>query len=104
MSEMSQCGVIARRVRKNKGFSQKDMAERLGVTAVHLCNVERGKAVPSWELVDRFEVVTGVDLYVASWCMFGSIETTLPEPLRKPALALSVAFADWICPLGKDGE
>lgn len=104
MSVLSHCGVIARRVRENQGVTQRDMAESLGVTAVHLCNVERGKAIPSWELVDRFEVVTGVDLYVASWCMFGAIETTVPEPMRKPARALGVAFADWICPRGKDGE
>lgn len=38
-------GMVAR-YRKERGLSQRAMAVMLGITDVHLCNVEKGRASP----------------------------------------------------------
>jgi len=38
-----------RSARKQKGFTQEDLGERIGRTAESLSNIERGKAIPSIE-------------------------------------------------------
>ncbi len=44
------------------------MAERLGITAVHLSNIENGKAIPSPKLLSKYQELWGIDLYVLAWC------------------------------------
>jgi transcriptional regulator with XRE-family HTH domain len=65
---MKQLGPTAREVREALGFSQKDAANRLGVSSVYLCNIEKGKAMPSHSFLQTFKTWSGVDLYVAAWC------------------------------------
>jgi transcriptional regulator with XRE-family HTH domain len=62
-------------------MTQRAAAEALGVSYVHLSNVERGKTEPSTRLVERFKDIFGVDLHVLAWCLFED-EAKLPEPLR----------------------
>lgn len=49
-----------REVRKNKGYTQTDLAKLLGVSKVTICGYERGNRVPSLgiflQLLDIFEV------------------------------------------------
>jgi transcriptional regulator with XRE-family HTH domain len=61
-------------------MTQRAAATALGVSYVHLSNVERGKSAPSPRLLERFKEVFGVDLYVLAWCL--SEDDELPEPLR----------------------
>lgn len=49
-------------------MTQKAAAEALGVSSVHLSNVERGVTPPSTSLILRFSEVYGVDVYVLSYC------------------------------------
>ena len=72
-------------------MTQRAAAEALGVSHVHLCNVERGKAIPSSALVERFRTVFGVDLYVVAWCLFEE-DTRVPEALRRPRATLARAW------------
>lgn len=57
-------GLIARRLRDAAGLTQKDAARRLGITNVHLCNIERGVSLPSFSLLDRYGRVFGGNPYV----------------------------------------
>jgi transcriptional regulator with XRE-family HTH domain len=55
---MSDIGQTARYVRERLGMTQRAAAAALGVSAVHLSNVERGRAVPSSSLLGRFSIGT----------------------------------------------
>ena len=89
-------GNTARRVRECKNLTQKAAAEALGITSVHLSNIENNKAVPSPALLDRFRELWDVDLYILAWCLYGNPDD-LPEPVRKPMRELAKA---WIEQLG----
>jgi transcriptional regulator with XRE-family HTH domain len=62
-------------------MTQRSAAEALGVSYVHLSNVERGKTQPSTSLVERFRQVFGVDIHVLAWCLYED-ENSVPELLR----------------------
>ncbi len=88
MFEMKHLGETAREVRKAKGVSQKLAASQLGVSAVYLCNVEKGKAIPSYSFLQKFDEWSGVDLYVAAWCKRQQINQ-LPSSLQDVARQLT---------------
>ena len=75
-------GAAARNLRESFGITQRAAADRLGVSYVHLCNVEKGNSRPSPELVERYREVFGVDLYVYSWCTTGDAKK-LPAGMRE---------------------
>lgn len=88
---MIHVGKIARELREALGVTQMAMSETLGITNVHLCNIENEKSFPSQDLIDRYRKEFDIDLYVFAWCRHGELEK-LPAPLRKPAAALSKAW------------
>lgn len=65
---MIELGETAKEIRTLLGLSQRAAAEALGVTPVHLCNVERNNGRPSLDLIDRYYAIWSVDLYAMSWC------------------------------------
>jgi transcriptional regulator with XRE-family HTH domain len=62
-------------------MTQRAAAEALGVSYVHLSNVERGKSEPSAGLLERFRTVFRADLHVLAWCFFGD-DKQVPPRLR----------------------
>ena len=73
--------------------TQRELADKLGISVVHLSNIETGAANPSRDLVDRFRELSGVDLYVLTWCRQGD-NKKLPAPVRKAAQALADAMEE----------
>jgi transcriptional regulator with XRE-family HTH domain len=71
----------ARLVRERRQMTQRAAAEALGVSYVHLCNVERGKATPSAALIERFRAIFCVDLHVLAWCLFED-DAHVPKGIR----------------------
>ena len=65
---MTELGRTARQVREKLGMTQRAAAVALGVSSVHLSNVERGRTLPSASLIARFSEVYGIDIYVLSYC------------------------------------
>ena len=65
---MSAIGSTVRYVREKLGMTQKASAEALGVSSVHLSNVERGVTPPSALLISRFAEVFRIDCYVLNYC------------------------------------
>jgi transcriptional regulator with XRE-family HTH domain len=88
---MIHLGKTARYLRERKGLSQRDVANALGITQVHLSNIENSKALPSAALLDRYRELWGVDLYVLAWCLHGD-PSTLPEAVRGPMRELAEAW------------
>ena len=84
-------GKTARYLRESLGLSQRAMARELGVTHVHLCNIENNKSVPSAQLLERYREKSGIDLYVLAWCVHGEVEK-LPARLRNAASELAEAW------------
>src|SRR5437763_1670244 len=88
---MIHLGKTARYLRERKGLSQRAAAEALGISQVHLSNIENNKAVPSPNLLERYRQLWGVDLYVLAWCLHGDA-SQLPEAVRGPMLELAKAW------------
>ena len=84
-------GKTARYLREKKGLTQVEAAKSLGITQVHISNVENNKSHPSPDLVARYREVFSVDLHVLAWCLFGDMEK-LPESVRKPMKDLATAW------------
>lgn len=84
-------GQTARYLRERKGLSQKAAAELLGITPVHLSNIEHNKSSPSPSLLSRYKELWGIDLYVLAWCLHGD-EECLPLQVRAPMKKLADAW------------
>lgn len=90
---MIKIGNTARYLRDTLGLKQREVADALGITVVHLCNIENNKSSPSAVLVDKYRELWGVDLYVLAWCLHGDIES-LPPAIREPARKLAEAWKE----------
>jgi transcriptional regulator with XRE-family HTH domain len=88
---MSEIGQTARFVRQRLGLTQRAAAEALGVSSVHLSNVERGVTPPSASLISRFTEVYGIDVYVLSYCT-GDKGENAPEGVRQARRKLAEAL------------
>src|SRR5437588_12244547 len=88
---MIHLGKTARYLRERKRMTQVAAADALGITQVHLSNVENNKAVPSPKLLDRYRELWGVDLYILAWSLFGDLNK-LPPAVRSPMAALGEAW------------
>lgn len=96
-------GQTARNLRLSLGLTQRAAAEALGISFVHLCNIEKNRAAPSQTLIDRYRELWGVDLHVVAWCSRGNVEL-LPKPLRKAAADLDKVWRDYVNSLVDDEE
>jgi len=88
---MIHLGKTAKYLRERKGLTQKAAAEALGITQVHLSNIENNKSVPSPKLLDRYRELWGVDLYILAWCLHGDL-SRLPKAVRGPMRELASAW------------
>jgi transcriptional regulator with XRE-family HTH domain len=93
MAVMIHVGKTARHVRQSLGLTQQELADRLGITNVHLSHIENNKAYPSPALLERFRELYGIDLYVAAWCLHGNA-SKLPKSVREPAERLAQAWKE----------
>jgi len=80
-------GDASREIRESLGLSQREAAVSLGISAAHLCNIEKNKALPSHALAGKYQEVFGVDLYVFAWCKYGDL-SRLPMSVRCAAVCL----------------
>ncbi len=90
---MINLGKTARHLRESQGLTQRAAAQELGISVVHLCNVENDKAMPSPSLLERYRELWNVDLYVLAWCLHGDVEK-LPKAVRKPMAELAKAWQE----------
>jgi transcriptional regulator with XRE-family HTH domain len=91
LSPLTPLARTARFVRERRQLTQRAAAKALGVSYVHVCNIERGKATPSVALVERYRTVFGVALHVVAWCLFED-DDQIPESVRRPRAKLAQAW------------
>ncbi len=84
----SYSGRATRYLRKALGLKQREMADQLGISVVHYCNIENGKAQPSPELLSRYRDIWDIDLYVLGWSLYGDV-SKLPRPLQEAAASIA---------------
>ena len=96
-------GNTARDLRESLGLSQRQVADALGVTPVHLCNIEKNRAAPSQTLIDKYRELWGIDLYVLAWCRHGNVQG-LPQGIRNAATALADEWREQLAELGQTTE
>ena len=92
---MISVGESARSLREQLGLSQKEAAVELGISNVHLCNIEKDNSNPSPKLLAKYRDKWGVDLYVFAWCRVGDIDG-LPKQLQSAAKSLSEGWQQQI--------
>ena len=88
---MMHLGQTARYVRERKQLTLREAAAKLGISHVHLCNIENNHAVASLQLLEKIKDVYGVDLMVLAWCLYGDPDR-LPTSVRGPMKALAAAW------------
>ena len=88
---MVHIGKTAKFVRERRGWTLRGAAASLGVSHVHLCNIENNHAVASLQLLEKMKELYGVDLAVLGWCLYGDPEK-LPEAVRGPMKKLAEAW------------
>jgi len=96
-------GQTARELRESLGLTQRKAAKDLGISHVHLCNIEKNRAAPSQALVDKYREIWGVDLHVLAWCNHGDT-SMLPKSLRQAASDLSEAWDLHVESLADDNQ
>src|SRR4051812_5593358 len=84
-------GRTSKFLRKTLGLKQREMAEQLGISVVHYCNIENGKAHPSPDLLERYKDLWDVDLHVLGWSLYGDV-SKLPAPLQEAATAIAKSW------------
>jgi transcriptional regulator with XRE-family HTH domain len=91
---MIHVGKTVREFRETLRLTQQEMASVLGVTNVHLSNIENNKSFPSQDLIDRFRDKYEVDLYILTWCRDAESGEKIHAALRKPASLLAKAWEE----------
>lgn len=75
---------ICREVRKHLGWTQRHAAKVIGITHVHLCNIENGKADASLKLIGEMNHSYGYDLIVSAWMASGERLPPFTKRLKTP--------------------
>jgi transcriptional regulator with XRE-family HTH domain len=66
MSKMK-FGKHIKAARNRRKCIQKNAASILGITAIHLSNLEKDKSTPSLELIESIHAYFGVNVYICAW-------------------------------------
>lgn len=92
---MIHIGKAARYLRDRLGITQREVAERLGISYVHLSNIENNKVLPSASILESYKSIWGIDLYVLGWCLNGDADR-LPSQFTAPVRELTKAWKSQI--------
>ena len=88
---MIKLGSTIKYVRETKALTQRAAAAALGVSDVHLCNLEHDNARPSADLLSRIHKEWDIDVYILAWCLEGDANK-LPRAVRGPMEQLAEAW------------
>lgn len=84
-------GDAIRDLRGKLGLSQRKAAEAVGISHVHLNNLENGKTAPTTSILDKFFEAWGIDLYMYAVVLDKERER-IPESLRGVVGRLETAW------------
>ena len=78
---MIKLGEAAKFLRNRLGLSQREAALQLGISHIHVNNIENGKASPTAMMLEKYYDAWGIDLYMLAVVKF-SADERLPESVR----------------------
>ncbi len=84
-------GETAKYVRQAKKLTQREAGARIGISHVHLSNIETGKAEPSCATLEAMNAVYSVDLAALSWCLHNDA-SLYSHTIAELMIALSAAW------------
>lgn len=59
---LSTVGKRIKRIRQEKGFTQEELARKMGICRLSLINLEKGKQMPKWDKMLKLQKVLKTDL------------------------------------------
>lgn len=78
---MINLGEAARHLRERLGLSQRAAAQELGISHVHLNNIENGKASPTAAMIEKYYQAWNIDLYMFAVANF-TTDDRVPASLQ----------------------
>src|ERR1700677_489429 len=84
-------GKAAKSLRGELNLSMRQAALELGISHVHLCNIENEKASPSPEMLEKFHDAWGIDLYMYALAFFPD-DRKRPKGVESPMNALKAVW------------
>lgn len=73
-------GDAIKSLRKNKGLSQKELAQRSGLSANAMCSIEKNDAFPSRDSIDR--ICKALDIPTSYLMFFSVTDEDIPAEKR----------------------
>ncbi len=73
-------GDAIKSLRKNKGLSQKELAQRSGLSANAMCSIEKNEAFPSRDSIDR--ICKALDIPTSYLMFFSVTDEDIPAEKR----------------------
>lgn len=88
---MINLGAAARYLRERLQLSQRKAAAELGISHVHLSNIENGHTSPTASMIEKYHTAWGIDLYMLAVVRF-SDEDRLPACMENVISQLHEAW------------
>lgn len=79
------------KIRKEKGWSQTDLAEHIGVHTGHISRIENDKALPSIEILKKIKMATGIS---ADYLLDDDVDEMTPVEIKDKSLAEKLMLID----------
>ena len=101
---MINLGFAARYLRERLGLSQRAAAIELGISHVHLNNIENGKTSPTTSMIEKYYEAWNIDLYMLAVAKFSDDERiphSLKDAVDEMIQAWDVEIEARISPVGK---
>jgi transcriptional regulator with XRE-family HTH domain len=73
-------GDAIKNLRKNKGLSQKDLAQKCGLSANAMCSIEKNEAFPSRDSIDR--ICKALEIPTSYLMFFSVTDEDIPAEKR----------------------
>jgi transcriptional regulator with XRE-family HTH domain len=76
---MIKLGSAARNLRERLGLSQRAAAAQLGMSHVHLNNIENEKVSPTANIIEKYYEAWGIDLYMYAVAKYSDPDAQKPS-------------------------
>ena len=83
-------GDAIKNIRKNKGLTQKELAQRCGLSANAMCSIEKNESIPTRESIDK--ICKALDIPMSYLLFFSVTEEELPVEKRTAFKALKAVL------------
>ena len=83
-------GDAIKNIRKNKGLSQKELAQKCGLSANAMCAIEKNESIPTRESIDK--ICKAMEIPTSYLLFFSVTEDDVPVEKRAAFIALKAVL------------